>query len=79
MASHLSVEERQRVSELRADHSRSRIARVLALAKSTISREIKRNRCGCLYALFQSSKCGAPGLLSGGWTHIGILAELWTE
>jgi IS30 family transposase len=50
MASHLSMEERKRISELRdADYSRSHIARVLARAKSTISREIKRNRHGCLY------------------------------
>jgi len=50
MASHLSMEERKRISELRdAEHSRSHIARVLARAKSTISREIQRNRHGCLY------------------------------
>ncbi len=50
MASHLSMEERKRISELRnADHSRGHIAQVLARSKSTVSREIKRNRHGCLY------------------------------
>jgi len=50
MASHLSMEERKRISELRAlGFSRGRMARVLARAKSTISRELERNRVGCLY------------------------------
>jgi len=50
MASHLSMEERKRISELRdAGYSRGQIAGALARAKSTISREIERNRLGCLY------------------------------
>jgi IS30 family transposase len=50
MASHLSMEERKRISDLRRNgHSHVQIARALARAKSTISREIKRNRHGCLY------------------------------
>lgn len=50
MASHLSMEERKRISELReANVSRGHIARALLRAKSTISREIQRNRHGCLY------------------------------
>jgi IS30 family transposase len=50
MASHLSMEERKRLSELRAaNYSRRQIARALLRAKSTISREIRRNRHGCLY------------------------------
>jgi len=44
------MEERKRISELRdAGYSRAQIARVLARAKTTISREIERNRLGCLY------------------------------
>ncbi len=50
MASHLSMEERKRVSDLlRNGHSRRQIAQALVRDKSTISREIKRNRQGCLY------------------------------
>jgi transposase, IS30 family len=50
MASHLSMDERKRISELRAmGFSRGVIADVLARAKSTISRELERNRVGCLY------------------------------
>lgn len=50
MASHLSMEERKRISELRrAGYSQERMAQVLARDKSTISREIERNRLGCLY------------------------------
>ena len=50
MASHLSMEERKRISDLwRNGYSRSQIAQALARDKSTISREIKRNRHGCLY------------------------------
>ena len=50
MASHLSMEERKRISELRNNnYSRGQIARTLLRAKSTISREIERNRLGCLY------------------------------
>jgi IS30 family transposase len=50
MASHLSMEERKRLSELRAaGFSRGGIARALGRAKSTISRELERNRQGCLY------------------------------
>jgi IS30 family transposase len=44
------MEERKRISELRdAGYSRGQIAGALARAKSTISREIERNRLGCLY------------------------------
>jgi IS30 family transposase len=44
------MEERKRISELRkAGYSRGQMADVLARAKSTVSREIKRNRLGCLY------------------------------
>jgi IS30 family transposase len=44
------MEERKRISDLwRNGYSRGHIARVLARAKSTISREIERNRHGCLY------------------------------
>jgi IS30 family transposase len=44
------MEERKRLSELRAaNYSRRQIARALLRAKSTISREIRRNRHGCLY------------------------------
>jgi len=44
------MEERKRISELRqANYSSGQIARALARSKSTISREIKRNRHGCLY------------------------------
>jgi IS30 family transposase len=50
MASHLSMDERKRLSELReAGYSRGGIARALGRAKSTISRELERNRLGCLY------------------------------
>lgn len=50
MASHLSMEERKRISDLwRNSYSRGQIARAVARAKSTISREINRNRHGCLY------------------------------
>ena len=50
MASHLSMEERKRISDLRRNgYSRGQIARALARAKSSISREIERNRHGCLY------------------------------
>lgn len=50
MASHLSMVERKRISELRAaGYSRRQMAQVLARSKSTISREIERNRLGCLY------------------------------
>jgi IS30 family transposase len=50
MASHLSMEERKRISDLwKNGYSRGQIARALARAKSTISREIQRNRHGCLY------------------------------
>jgi len=44
------MEERKRISELRdAGCSRGKIAGALVRAKSTISREIERNRLGCLY------------------------------
>lgn len=57
MASHLSMEERKRISELKRNgHSRGQIARALARAKSTISREIKRNRHGCLYCPFLATE-----------------------
>jgi len=50
MASHLSMEERKRISELRErGFSRGQMAKVLARAKSTISRELERNRLGCRY------------------------------
>jgi transposase, IS30 family len=50
MASHLSMEERKRISELRAaGYSRGQMARILARTKSTISRELERNRLGCIY------------------------------
>lgn len=50
MASHLSMDERKRISALReAGYSRGQMARVLARSKSTISRELERNRRGCLY------------------------------
>jgi len=50
MASHLSMEERKRISELRrAGYSHGRMAQALARSKTTISREIERNRLGCLY------------------------------
>jgi IS30 family transposase len=44
------MEERKRISDLwRNGYSRGQIAQALARDKSTISREIKRNRHGCLY------------------------------
>lgn len=50
MANHLSMEERKRISDLwRNGYSRGQIAMALFRAKSTISREIKRNCHGCLY------------------------------
>lgn len=50
MASQLSMDERKRLSELReAGWSRGQMARVLGRAKSTISRELNRNRLGCRY------------------------------
>jgi transposase, IS30 family len=50
MASHLNMEERKRISDLwRNGYSRGQIGRALLRDKSTISREIKRNRHGCLY------------------------------
>jgi transposase, IS30 family len=50
MASHLSMEERKRISELREQgFSRGQMARALGRAKSTLSRELERNRLGCLY------------------------------
>jgi IS30 family transposase len=50
MASHLSMEERKRISDLwKNGYSRGQIAQALARSKSTISREIERNRHGCLY------------------------------
>lgn len=50
MASHLSMDERKRISELReAGYSCGQMARFLARSKSTVSREIERNRLGALY------------------------------
>jgi len=50
MASHLSMDERKRISELReAGYSRGEMAHALGRSKSTISRELERNRVGCLY------------------------------
>jgi IS30 family transposase len=50
MASHLSMDERKRISELReVGYSRGEMAHALGRSKSTISRELERNRLGCLY------------------------------
>ena len=50
MASHLNMDERKRISELReSGYSRGQIAQVLARSKSSISRELERNRVGALY------------------------------
>lgn len=50
MARHLSMEERKRVSELReAGYSPEEMAEALGRHRTTIEREIKRNRHGCLY------------------------------
>lgn len=50
MASHLNMDERKRISELReSGYSRGQIAKALARAKSSISRELERNRVGALY------------------------------
>ena len=50
MARHLSMDERKRISELReADYSPEEMAEVLGRHRTTISRELKRNRLGCLY------------------------------
>jgi IS30 family transposase len=66
MASHLSMEERKRISDLwRNDCSRGHIARALARAKSTISREMKRNRHGCLYCpVWQHKKRSTVGAVA---------------
>jgi IS30 family transposase len=50
MASHLSMDERKRISELReAGYSLEEIAEALGRHRTTISRELERNRLGCLY------------------------------
>src|SRR5262245_26360875 len=50
MARHLSMDERKRISELReADYSSEEMAEVLGRHRTTISRELERNRLGCLY------------------------------
>lgn len=50
MASQLSMDERKRISELReADYSPEEMAEVLGRHRTTISRELERNRLGCLY------------------------------
>lgn len=50
MARHLSMDERKRISELReADYSPEEMAEVLGRHRTTIARELERNRLGCLY------------------------------
>lgn len=50
MASHLSMEERKRISELRAaGYSLEEMAHALGRHRTSIARELERNRKGCLY------------------------------
>jgi transposase, IS30 family len=50
MARHLSMEERKRISELRAaGYSPEEMAHALGRHRTSITRELKRNRQGCLY------------------------------
>src|SRR5688572_17711638 len=57
MASHLSMEERKRLSTLlEAGFSRAAVSRALGRAKSTITRELARNRRGWWYCPRQAQK-----------------------
>jgi IS30 family transposase len=50
MARHLSMDERKRISELReAGYSYEEMAEALGRHRTTVSRELERNRLGCLY------------------------------
>jgi transposase, IS30 family len=69
MASHLTLEEREVIAHMKHDgESQTQIAKRLSRSKSTISRELKRNRCQNGYWAVAGQKKAAARRSGRAWT-----------